>query len=115
VGTLLVAGGAWASLFVLPSLASSAPDVLDSGLGGVIVGYVASYAVLALGWASTGIAALRQGLVPTWLGVVLAGTAVLAMVPSPEAFRLLPIGIAVTLVGRRFGHPAASQHAPVAA
>jgi hypothetical protein len=115
VGTLLVAGGAWASLFVLPSLASAAPDVLDAGLGGVVVGYVASYAVLALGWASTGIAALRQGLLPTWLGVVLTATAVLTMVPSPEAFRLLPIGIAVTLVSRRSGSPAASQHAPVAA
>ena len=32
VGTVLVAGGGWAALFVLPALAAEAPEVLETGL-----------------------------------------------------------------------------------
>jgi hypothetical protein len=101
VGTVLVLGGGWASLFVLPALAAEAPDVLDAGLGSVVVGFISSYVVFTVGWVWTGIALVRARLVPTWLGVLVAVSGVLAFVPAPEAFRLLVIAIAVTLLARR--------------
>jgi hypothetical protein len=105
VGTVLVAGGAWAALFVLPSLAAEAPDVLDAGLPGVVVGYIASYVVFTVGWVWTGIALVRARLVPTALGVLVAVGGAVAFVPAPEAFRLLVIGVAASILARRLGAP----------
>ena len=109
VGTVLVAGGGWAALFVLPGLAAEAPDVLDRGLPSVIVGYIASYVVFTIGWVWTGIAVLRARLVPTWLGVLVAVGGALAFVPAPEAFRLLVISAAATLVARRLSAPSGDR------
>jgi hypothetical protein len=106
VGTVLVAGGGWAALFVLPALAAEAPDVLDAGLGSVVVGYIASYVVFTVGWVWTGVAIARSGLVPTWIGVLVAVGGALAFVPAPEAFRLVLISVAATLLARRMGAPA---------
>lgn len=109
IGTVLVAGGQWAALFVLPALSAHAPAVLASGvLGSVTVGYVASYAVFALGWVATAAGLLRARLVPTWLGVFLLIAGIASFVPAPEALRLLLISVAVTLVARRVpvGEPA---------
>ena len=118
VGTVLVAGGGWAALFVLPALAAEAPEVLDAGLGSVVVGYIASYVVFSVGWVWAGVALLRSRLVPIALGILLALAGALAFVPAPEAFRLLPIGVVATLVARRLTAPAAVPergHTPIAA
>lgn len=102
LGSVLVAGGQWASLFVLPQLSTAAPGLLASGrLTAVTVGFVASYAVLAVGWVSTAVAAVRSGAVPRWLGVLLAVGAVLSVVPAPEPVRLLVLAIGVSLTARR--------------
>ena len=102
VGTVLVAGGQWAALFVLPALSEHAPQVLASGaLDSVTVGYVASYAVFALGWVATAVGLLRARAVPTWLGVLLLVGGVASFVPAPEALRLLVVSVATTLVARR--------------
>lgn len=107
VGSVLVAGGQWAALFVLPALSAHDPDVLTSGaLGSVTVGYVASYVVFALGWIATAVALLRVRAVPTWLGVLMIVGAIASLVPAPEALRLLIIGVATTLAGRRLTAPA---------
>jgi hypothetical protein len=111
LGTVLVAGGGWAALFVLPGLAAEAPEVLESGLSSVIVGYIASYVVFTIGWVWTGIALLRSRLVPTWLAVLVAVGGALAFVPAPEAFRLLVIGIAASLVARRLPVPSPARTA----
>jgi hypothetical protein len=108
VGTVLVAGGAWAALFVLPGLAKEAPDVLDSGLASVIVGYIASYAVFSVGWVWAAVAMIRARLVPTGLAVLVAVGGVLAFVPSPEASRLLVIAVGTSLVARRLVAPVAT-------
>jgi uncharacterized membrane protein (DUF485 family) len=107
VGAVLVAGGQWAALFVLPALSAHAPELLSSGsMGSVTVGYVASYAVFALGWIATAVALLRVRAVPTWLGVLLIVGAIASLVPAPEALRLLIVGIATTVAGRRLTAPA---------
>jgi hypothetical protein len=109
VGTVLVAGGAWAALFVLPALAKAAPGVLESGLESVVVGYIASYVVFTVGWVWTGVTLIRARLVPTWLGVLVAVGGAVAFVPVPEAFRLLLISAAATVLARRLGEPAESR------
>ena len=110
VGTVLVAGGQWAALFVLPALSAHAPQVLSSGaLGSVTVGYVASYAVFALGWVATAVGLLRARVVPTWLGVLLLIGGVASFVPAPEALRLLVVSVATTLVARRITAAASVQ------
>jgi len=102
VGTVLVAGGEWASLFVLPALSTAAPHLLTSGaLSSVTVGFVASYAVFAVGWIATAVALLRARLVPAWLGVLLAVGGLAGMAPAPEPARLLIVSVAVLLVARR--------------
>ena len=110
VGTVLVAGGQWAALFVLPALSEHAPQVLSSGaLGSVTVGYVASYAVFALGWTATGAGLLRARVVPVWLGVLLVVGGVASFVPAPEPLRLLIVSVATALVARRVTTGAAVQ------
>jgi hypothetical protein len=105
VGTVLVAGGGWAALFVLPALAEQAPELLDSGLESVVVGYIASYVVFTVGWVWTGVTLIRARLVPTWLGVLVAVGGALAFVPAPEAFRLLVVSVAASLLARRLAVP----------
>jgi hypothetical protein len=112
VGSLLVAGGTWAALFVMPALAAEVPEALEQELAGVVTGYIASYVVFTVGWVWTGVALIRAGLVPTWLGVLTAVAGVLAFVPSPEPFRLLFIGVAASLLAKRL---AASAPAPAPA
>ena len=47
-----------------------------------MVGYVACYAVFAIGWLATGILLARAHVVPTWLGVLLAVGGAASMVPA---------------------------------
>jgi hypothetical protein len=112
VGVVLVAGGQWAALFVLPALSEHAPNLLTSGaMGSVTVGYVASYAVFAVGWVTTAIGLLRSGVVPAWLGALLLVGGIASMVPAPEAMRLLIVSVAATLVARRVSAPAPERAA----
>ena len=102
LGTVLVAGGEWASLFVLPGLSTAAPHLLESGsLPGVPIGFVASYAVFAVGWGITAVGLLRARAVPRWTAVLLLAGAVLSMVPTLEPARLLVLSCAVSLTASR--------------
>ncbi len=113
LGSLLVAGGVWATLFVMHPLAAEVPTAMETEIAGIVVGYVASYLVFAVGWAWTGIALLRVGALPTWLGVLVAVAGVLAFVPSPEPVRLLLIGVAAAMAVSRITAPVALR-SPVA-
>lgn len=112
LGSVLVAGGTWAAVFVMPALAKDFPEALEGELVGVVVGYIASYLVFTVGWVWTGVALLRSGLVPRWLGILVVVAGVAAFVPSPEPARLLLIGISVSLLATRLV-PAPSAAAPV--
>jgi hypothetical protein len=103
LGSVLVAGGSWAALFVISALATEAPEALEADLVNTVIGFIASYAVFTVGWVWTGIALLRSGLVPTWLGVVTVVAGVIAFVPSPEPFRMLFIGVVASLLAQRLG------------
>ena len=116
VGSALVVGGVWATLFVMHPLAAEVPAALETEIAGIVIGYVASYLVFSVGWVWTGIALLGARLLPTWAGVLVTVAGVLAFVPSPEPARLLLIGIAASLAARLLTAPARVPAAePVAA
>lgn len=97
-GTALVGGGQWAQLFVLPGLATAAPDVAGNGIGSVTAGYLVSFAVLAAGGVMLGIALLRGGASRAGAIVAIAG-GVVCIVPLPVRFVVL--AIAFSMIGRR--------------
>ena len=101
LGSVLVAGGSWAALFVISALATEVPAALEADLVNTTIGFIASYAVFTIGWVWTGIALLRAGLVPIWLGAATAVVGVIAFVPSPEPFRILFIGVVASLLAHR--------------
>ena len=101
LGSVLVAGGSWAALFVISALATEVPEALEADLVNTTIGFIASYAVFAVGWVWTGMALLRARLVPTWLGVATAVAGVIAFVPSPEPFRILFIGVVSAVLAHR--------------
>jgi hypothetical protein len=101
IGTVLAAGGAWDSLFALPYIAEQAPGMLDDPTAGTLLtGFVVSYLVLVIGWASFAIASLRAGVLPRTPAIVLTVSAVLAILPAPTALRLVPLAVGAALAGR---------------
>lgn len=101
IGTVLAAGGAWDSLFALPYIAEQAPEMLDVPTAGTLLaGFVVSYLVLVVGWATFTIALLRSGVIPRTSAIVLTVGAVLAILPAPTAVRLLPLAVGAALAGR---------------
>lgn len=100
LGTILAAGGAWVQVFVLPGLAVAAPAVANSGLDTVLAGYLVSYGLLGLGWATVGISLLRARLVrgSAWLIVV---GAVVCLAPPLLGVRWFLLAAGVSVVALR--------------
>ena len=102
VGTVLAAGGAWSYVFVLPYLAADAPSLADESSGSVLVGFVASYAVMSLGWLLFAVACRRSRGLPRWATTLLAIGALVTVVPMPSRTLLLAIAVAcIAHVARR--------------
>lgn len=100
-GTLLLAGGAWAQLVVLPALAVEAPALAESGTGLVTAGYITSFLVTGLGWLLVGLRLradqpVRRG----GVRLVLAGS-VLMLAPLPTRWVFLAAGVTLLLSARR--------------
>ena len=101
IGTILVAGGYWSSVFVQPGLAHVDPRAVSDGIASVTAGFVVSYLVMGLGWALIAIALLRARLIGVSGWFLLLGS-LIAISPAP--FRYLPLAIAVTVAcGSRLG------------
>jgi hypothetical protein len=98
VGSVLVTGAFWANAFNTPAIARAAPEVVDAGPPGLVVtGLVLSSLVFAIGWATTGAAALRVGVVRRPAAISLIVGAVIGAVPL--AFTLIPFGLALVWTG----------------
>lgn len=92
------AGGAWAGVFVLPSIvASGQMQTLSAYLGPVQFGYMLSFALLAAGWLMVAIVRLRAKETPTWAGIILLIGALLVLVPTADPLRILVLAGAVAL------------------
>lgn len=65
VGTTLVAGDWWFEAFVVPSIATEAPHVLELPPGGsVLAGAIATVGLYSVGWILFGLALFRAATVP---------------------------------------------------
>lgn len=112
----LQSGFVFAEVFILPSLATAAPQFIDSYLGIVnghsgemtIGALVPAYYLVGifymLGGLVFGIATIRAGVLPRWPAVLLAVTAVVtrAAVLLPHAqqrFAAVPMGVALGWLG----------------
>ena len=99
IGGLLAAGAQWTYVFVLPRFAPIVPTVVDEGTGSVVVGFVLSYAVLALGWLLFGAAMLRTGVFPRAAVILVIIGAVISFLPLPS--RTLVLALAMAYLGYR--------------
>ena len=93
VGVLLATGSAWSEAFLGPWLASTAPELLDSGSPAEAAAFL-SYMLFSLGWFLFGLASLRAR-------VLSRGAAILLLIGAP-----LPIVLGflnVPLGGTVFG------------
>lgn len=101
IGSVIVAGGAWANLFVLPGLAIADPHVLEQGIPSIQLGYVISFFLVAAGWATLAITQLARHTVPRWVAVIGLAGSLLALVPAPDAARMLVLTIAASIAAMR--------------
>lgn len=101
LGTALVVGTVWTEFFVVPSLAAGAPELLDAEeIPGLLnVGFLVSYSLLSLGWALFGVGALRAGIYPRWVPIVLIVAALIGLLPFSGAAAPFVFGVAVALLG----------------
>jgi hypothetical protein len=99
LGTALVVGIAWATVFVVPSLAVAAPGFLEAEEvpGPLNTGVFASFGALSVGWALFGVGALRARIYPWWAAIVLMIAALIQLLPFPGI--PLVFGMAVALFG----------------
>jgi hypothetical protein len=91
VGTALLAGFSWASLFIAPALATEAPEFLDAGPP---PGLIPTFAIFAVGWLLLGIATLRGRVFPRWAAILLIVGAVLSFLPLAVSGIVLAVAVA---------------------
>jgi hypothetical protein len=84
IGTVLLAGAAWAQVFIAPLLSSEAIGLIQRNLGIILMTMV-----FAVGWLLFGVATLRAQVYPRMAAISLMVGAVIATLPIP----LLPTGI----------------------
>ena len=94
VGTVMVAGALWSQVFVVPRLAEAAPEVVNSGTGSVLAGFLLSFLLFGVGWVVFGAATLRARVFPRWAVVLLIVGAVLAILPLPSRAIVLQVAAA---------------------
>ncbi|MGI8606566.1 MAG: hypothetical protein ACR2L0_05350 [Gaiellaceae bacterium] len=99
LGTIAAASAQWTYLFVVPHFAPVAPEMVNESTGSVLVGFVLSYAILALGWILFGLATLRAGIFPRWVSLLVVAGAAIAFLPLPS--RTLVLAVAVAILGVR--------------
>jgi hypothetical protein len=99
LGTLMVAGDWWFEAFVVPTIATEAPEVL--GLppsGSVLVGAIATVGLYTVGWTLFGLAAVRARAFPraAALLVIAGGLAGPLALSTPYQ---IPLAIAIGWIG----------------
>lgn len=91
VGTMLLAGFDWASVFIAPALATEAPEFLDAGPP---PGLIPTFVIFAVGWLLFGIATLRGQVYPRWAAILLIVGAVILILPLPLTSIVFAVALA---------------------
>jgi hypothetical protein len=102
VGTMFMAGDWWYEAFAVPWLAEVAPGVFETGAGGrLLMGGLASFALLSLGWVLFGAASLRARVFPRAISAAILVAGLVAGVPIAGAYLYggLAFGLAIGSLG----------------
>ena len=94
VGTILAAGSQWTYIFVLPYFADDVPELIDETSGVILVGFLLSYAVLALGWVWFGIVTLKAKVFPRGGTIAMLAGAAISFLPMPSRTLILTLAVA---------------------
>ena len=108
-GTALVAGNVWAEVFVYPTLAQVAPNVMSGSVTDfpsyLSAGLSLSFPLFGLGLILFGVATIRAGVYPRWASVLLIISipVTIFLDPTPGSFQesigQILLGIAVAALG----------------
>jgi hypothetical protein len=111
LGTLMVAGDWWFEAFVVPKIATEAPEVL--GLppsGSVLVGALATVGLYTVGWTLFGLAALRSHAFPRAAALLLLAGGLAGPLALSTPYQI-PLAIAIGWIGLTLGSGSRSRHA----
>jgi hypothetical protein len=103
LGTLMVAGDWWFEAFVVPTMATEAPEVL--GLppsGSVLVGAIATVGLYSVGWTVFSIAALRARAFPLAAALLLLVGGLAGPLALSTPYQI-PLAIAIGWIGVTLG------------
>jgi hypothetical protein len=109
LGATLTVGNAWAEVFVWPTLAQVAPDMMSGSVTDMssylVVGLNVSFPLFGIGLILFGVATIRAGVYPRWAAVLLiiAIPVTMFLDPTPGSFQesigQILLGIAVAALG----------------
>jgi hypothetical protein len=110
LGTLMVAGDWWFEAFVVPTIATAAPAVLDlPPSGSLLVGAIATVGPYTVGWTLFGLAALRARVFPRAAALlVIAGGLAGPLALSPPY--QIPLAIAIGWIGLTLASESRRRH-----
>jgi hypothetical protein len=102
LGTIFMAGDWWYEAFAVPRMAEVAPELIPTFVGGrLLMGGVASFALLGIGWVMFAIASLRARVFPTTIAATMLVGGLLAGIPIgyPYLTGQIILGIAIAWLG----------------
>ena len=98
----MVAGDWWFEAFVIPMIATAAPEVLDLPLSGsVLVGAIATVGLYTVGWTLFGFAALRARAFPRAAALLLLAGGLAGPLALSTPYQI-PLAIAIGWIGLTF-------------
>ena len=99
LGTLMVAGDWWFEAFVVPTIATEAPEVLDLPLSGsVLIGAIATVGLYTVGWTLFGLAVLRAPAFPRAAALLLVAGGLAGPLALSTPYQI-PLAIAIGWIG----------------
>ena len=102
LGTIFMTGDWWIKAFAVPRIAEVRPDVVPTFVGGrLLIGGLASFVLLGIGWVLFGAASLRAGVFPTAIAAAILVGGLLSGVPIGVVYLTggVILGLAVAWVG----------------
>jgi hypothetical protein len=102
LGTVFMAGDWWYEAFAVPRMAEVAPELIPTFVGGrLLIGGVASFALLGIGWVLFAIASLRARVFPRAISATMLVGGLLAGIPIgfPYLTGQIILGIVIAWLG----------------
>ena len=102
LGTIFMTGDWWYEAFAVPRIAEVAPDEIPTFVGGrLIMGGLASFVLLGIGWVLFGAASLRARVFPTGASAAILVGGLLSGLPIGPAYLTggIVLGLAIAWLG----------------